>query len=135
MATGPSKEELKMYWESSRQYFDELANYYRTADPQYYNEYIAPFYSNPFISAGTKSGSRRGTAIGVLAVGILLMGLAAGVAVFFLASGNDSSDDDNTSPKIERKIEKVQPKDTIKTTTPKTQKERNNRKQPIERIR
>jgi hypothetical protein len=46
MPSGPSKQELEMYWKDSRQYFDELARYYKESDKAYYDEYIAPFYSN-----------------------------------------------------------------------------------------
>lgn len=52
MASGPSKEELEMYWQNSRQYFDELAKHYQQADPKYYKEFILPFYNNPFRSKG-----------------------------------------------------------------------------------
>jgi hypothetical protein len=64
--------------------------------------------------------------------------LAAGVAFFFLASDNTTDDEKNNPPKTEEKIEKeekVRPKDTIKTTAPKTKKDRTGRKQPIERVR
>jgi hypothetical protein len=100
MAAGPSKEELEMYWQNSRQYFDELAKHYQQADPAYYKEFIQPFYSNPFRSQGgsqpqsfsdgiydtslpkKKSGGARIAALGAMAV------LAAAGAAVYLIMGN-----------------------------------------------
>src|SRR4030095_4585102 len=149
MASGPSKEDLKMYWETSRPYFDELANYYKTADPQYYNEYIAPFYSNLLYSvASPKKGSRGGASIAVVFIaifGLLIAGIAAAL-VFLLADGESDSDkEEKTPPKIERKTEnqqKIQQKNKDSITAPQPEepptpvnpKDRN-RKQPIQRVR
>jgi len=46
MASGPSKEELQHYFQNNRQYFDSLAKYYIETDREYYNKFIAPFYSS-----------------------------------------------------------------------------------------
>ena len=101
MQTGPSKEELKDYWKNSRPYFDELAKYYRESDPQYYNEYIAPFYSNPFyaISSGKKSPL---TAVVVLA--ILILGVVAGAVFFILQSEKDTDTEREVTTKKEKTI-------------------------------
>jgi tetratricopeptide (TPR) repeat protein len=98
MASGPSKQELEMYFKSSRQYFDELARHYQQADPQYYKEYILPFYSNPFHSA---SGTQRSGGGGAkLMVVIALFGvLAAGAAAFFVFMNASSTDEPNVKEK------------------------------------
>src|SRR4030095_1257783 len=116
MASGPSKEELKMYWESSRQYFDELANYYKTADPAYYNEYIAPFYSNPFtaVSSGTKGSTKR--IVPFISVFLFVVIGLIGGAVYFLSSTKTTFKD------VERKYE--QP-DVNKEVSPPVDDEKN----------
>src|SRR5438552_241796 len=81
---GPTKEELENYWTNSRQYFDELAKYYKESDSEYYNKYIAPFYNNPFRrqSPSNSSGSAKPVIAGVL---IAIMA-AGGIASFLLFS-------------------------------------------------
>jgi hypothetical protein len=99
MASGPSKEELEIYWQNSRQYFDELARHYQKADPEYYKDFIQPFYSNPFRSSSQgKSGSGGAKLVAVMAV-VTLIGIAA--ASFFLFMSNVPED------KPERLNEKV----------------------------
>ncbi|MCE1165521.1 MAG: hypothetical protein LWX07_08995 [Bacteroidetes bacterium] len=44
---GPSRENLEKYYLHNRPYFDSLAEKYKNEDPEYYKEYIAPFYENP----------------------------------------------------------------------------------------
>jgi len=93
MSSGPSKEELEMYWKSSRQYFDELANYYKTADPAYYNQFIAPFYSNPFNQVSSaKSGSGAKRAL-LFSFAVFIMIAFAGVAVFFFTTKEQENTD------------------------------------------
>jgi len=93
MSSGPSKEELEMYWKSSRQYFDELANYYKTADPDYYNRLIAPFYSNPFNQvSSSKSGSGAKMALLFAFIALIIIA-AAGIAVFFFVSKEQEKTD------------------------------------------
>ncbi len=91
MATGPSKEDLETYWQSSRQYFDELARHYQTADPEYYKEFIKPFYDNPFrsVSSGRQGKSGGGKVI-VVAV-FLLVFIGALSAGLFLYLGSSES--------------------------------------------
>ena len=92
MASGPSKEDLEMYWQTSRQYFDELAEHYRKNDPAYYKEFIQPFYSNPFRSAPTGSSSGKKSGCGaksVLAVSLMLVIAGLAAAVFLLMDGSD----------------------------------------------
>jgi len=102
MSTGPSKEELEMYWKSSRQYFDELANYYKTADPEYYNNFIAPYYSNPF-NRGSTANSGSGTKKALLFSFIVFIMVAfAGIAVFFFATKEQEKTD---FKKTDRQIE------------------------------
>jgi len=102
MASGPSKEELEMYWKSSRQYFDELAKYYKTADPSYYQQFIAPFYSNPFNQGSSaKSGSGAKKALVILVI-VFIMVLSAGIAVFFLITKEQG---DTDFKKYEKQIE------------------------------
>ncbi len=91
MTNGPSKQDLESYWQNSRQYFDELAKYYQTADPEYYRQYIKPFYDNPFRSVGSGSqGKGGGGKIIFIAVFMfLLIGLgSAGVFLFMGKSGS-----------------------------------------------
>ncbi|MEO8514006.1 MAG: hypothetical protein ABI543_10630 [Ignavibacteria bacterium] len=92
MANGPSKQDLEMYWQSSRQYFDELAQYYKTADPAYYKEFIEPFYSNPFRSSYNQSGTKSSGGGGkfVIIIFALLLLLGVGGASIFLFMSSDS---------------------------------------------
>lgn len=48
----PSKEQLDYYFKTSRKYFDELAKHYLINDKEYYNNYIAQYYNNPFVKSG-----------------------------------------------------------------------------------
>jgi hypothetical protein len=84
MKSGPSKEDLDMYWKSSRPYFDELANHYKTADPEYYKKYIAPFYR--FGTTSQQSGSKTSSPVlvVVISVALLLIGLIAGIVMLLL---------------------------------------------------
>lgn len=117
MPSGPSKQELEMYWKDSRQYFDELAKYYKESDKAYYDEYIAPFYSNPFTSVSETGGSRSGGAAKlVIVMAILIFLLAAGAAaVFLLMNENSGKDKENDSGKTEKKLESEEKE---KTKTP-----------------
>jgi hypothetical protein len=111
MSSGPSKEELEMYWKNSRQYFDELANYYKTADPVYYNQYIAPFYSNPFnqtASSNRSSGSKMALLFAFVAFMIIA---AAGVGVFFFVS-KEQEKTDYKEKYIDQPEDKNQKEDT-----------------------
>lgn len=112
MSTGPSKEELRNYWESSRQYFDELARYYKEADPAYYKEYIAPFYSNPLYAVGVKKGG--GKAVLVLAAAIFVMVMGAAAVFFFLQSGS-ISEKEVPQEKIEPSKKQVTVPDALDT--------------------
>lgn len=83
-----------MYWQNSRQYFDELAKHYQQTDPQYYKEYIQPFYSNPFRTSGnsTTTSSKQGSGgakMVVVAVLMLLIVGVAGVAFFLMFQTSD----------------------------------------------
>jgi hypothetical protein len=96
MSNGPSKQDLEMYWQSSRQYFDELAKYYQQSDPEYYKEYILPFYNNPFRSQGESPAgtTRRSSGARPLAViAAMLVLLIAGAAAFvFVYIGSENTD-------------------------------------------
>jgi hypothetical protein len=136
MASGPSKEELKNYWETSRQYFDELARHYKTADPDYYEEYIAPFYRNPLTSIQARKGSSSPVVSVIAVIALLIMGLVVG-AVFFLLNTQSDNETIEEKPKIEKKVdseEKFEKIDTMKTKSTEKRKNRN-RTQPIERVR
>ncbi len=135
MSTGPSKEELENYWKTSRSYFDELAQHYKIEDPDYYDKFIAPFYSSPF-AAVTGTG-KRSSPIAVIsaAIAVLLVGVISAV-VIFLASGDSIEPEEKSTPEPEKKIEREQ----INTDTVKTKKETDpgnlrNRKQPYKRVR
>ncbi|HMQ78063.1 MAG TPA: hypothetical protein PKE39_05470 [Ignavibacteria bacterium] len=93
MAGGPSKQELEMYWQNSRQYFDELARHYQTADPEYYREFIKPFYNNPFRSAGSGNTGRTGGGGGkvmVIAVFLLVLIGALSAGLFFILGSSET---------------------------------------------
>lgn len=91
MQSGPSKEELENYWKTSRAYFDELAEHYKTADPEYYEKFIVPFYGfgaslykpgSDFPSAGVRKSS---PALSIaISVALLLIGLIAGLVMMLI---------------------------------------------------
>ena len=95
MSTGPSKEDLEQYWQNSRQYFDELARHYQTADPEYYRKFIKPFYDNPFRSTYTAPGQTKysggGARFLVLMIAVAVMGIAGAGVYFFLSAGDPIS--------------------------------------------
>jgi hypothetical protein len=109
MPSGPSKEELEMYWKTSRNYFDELAKYYKTADPAYYNRYIAPYYSNPF-STGSASQNSPGAKKLFIVIAVFILVFTSGIAAFLFIStekgGYDNSGDNRQVdiPKEEKSI-------------------------------
>ncbi len=119
MAGGPSKQELEMYWQNSRQYFDELAKHYQQADPQYYKEFIQPFYNNPFRTSASSTGSKGNPAAKFILVAVLLMLIVAGAGVFFLLVKSDSimpefekkTEDVKGTERPTKEIEKVKPTD------------------------
>lgn len=92
MATGPSKEDLETYWQSSRQYFDELARHYQTADPEYYKEFIKPFYDNPFrsVNSGQPGKSGSGGKVMVIAIFLLVFIGAVSAGLFFFIGNSQS---------------------------------------------
>ena len=106
MASGPSKEELQYYYQNNRQYFDSLAKYYADTDREYYNKFIAPFYST--------FRPQKGSARSVIAVMlfILIMGAAAGV--FFMVK----SDKPQIKENIQRNRELIEPNIKIDTVKP-----------------
>jgi len=108
---GPSKEELQNYFQNNRQYFDELAKYYRESDPQYYKENIAPFYSNPFFAAGSKK-TGKGCLTVTLSIAIMIVGLVAGL-VFFILQQNEE-EPKQKSPVIQQEEKKINPADSVK---------------------
>ena len=126
MASGPSKQELEMYWQNSRQYFDELAKHYLQADPQYYKEYIQPFYSNPFrtSSGSTVSAPRQfsgGAKLAILAFILLIVIGIAGVVFFlvFQTSGIENIfDEKKTSQKETIQRETVPKSEEVNPTSP-----------------
>jgi hypothetical protein len=116
-ADGPSKEELEYYFKNSRQYFDELAKHFYETDRDYYNKFIAPFYS-PFGRMTPGSKPRSKAAYSLVVAGLLGL-LAAGFAVFLIFQSTDNtsiepgkkteSPKENTRSKPD---EKVKPPDT-----------------------
>ena len=97
MQSGPSKEELKEYWKNSRQYFDELAKTYLQSDPEYYEEYIAPFYRSPLYGMG--GGKRRGGSLAVVSA-IFFLAIGAGAA-FFIFQNQREKDSNSGTEKTE----------------------------------
>lgn len=111
MTNGPSKQDLESYWQNSRQYFDELAKYYQTADPEYYRQYMQPFYDNPFRSVGKNSGSKGGGGRIIVFLFAVLLLVGIGTAGLFLFMGKSGS--------VKKKIEEMtgDNKVTEQTTT------------------
>ncbi len=113
MQKGPSKEALAEYFKNNRQYFDSLANQYKEQDPEYYNKYIAPFYSNPFHSSSTSN--KKGCSVrSVLAISILVF--IAGIAAVSLFLSKDKIErklDEEIDRQIDKTIEEIQ-KDAVK---------------------
>jgi len=95
MSTGPSKQELEMYWKNSRQYFDELAKHYQSADPEYYRLNIKPFYDNPFSSTYNASGQSRSNGGGakfvLVAIAFAVLAIVGAGAFFFISQGDSVS--------------------------------------------
>lgn len=91
MSSGPSKEELEMYWQNSRQYFDELAKHYQQADPEFYRKNIKPYYDNPFRTAGNINGSKSGSKAAVVAALLVFLIAVAAAGIFFFLSFSDST--------------------------------------------
>jgi hypothetical protein len=90
MQSGPSREELSNYFKNSRQYFDELAQHYKDTDPEYYREFIEPFYRNPFYSG---SSNQKGCGLRFVFISIALV-MIGGIAliVFFVIQQQQESD-------------------------------------------
>jgi hypothetical protein len=111
MPNGPSKQELEMYWQNSRQYFDELAAHYKKADPQYYKEYIEPFYTNPFAAASSGGKQKTGggkAAILIVAVLVLMFGVvaAAGLIFYFGSQDSGTKEKDKYTKQVEEELKK-----------------------------
>lgn len=112
MSNGPSKEDLELYWQNSRQYFDELARHYQQADPEYYRKNIKPFYDNPFRTSASGSGSKSGGKIAVIAVLMVLLVAGAAGIIFFLTFSESSKE------KTEERIDKdLKPNSTSENET------------------
>jgi len=106
MASGPSKQELEMYWNNSRQYFDELAKHYQETDPEYYKKHILPFYNNPFQNTYTAQNKRSGSKAAVLFVVIAvfaILGIGA-AGLFFVLSDSSSDFIEEQTKKVEESI-------------------------------
>jgi hypothetical protein len=103
MASGPSKQELEMYWNNSRQYFDELAKHYQETDPEYYRTNILPFYNNPFQNTystqNKKSGNKAAALFAVMGI-VAILGVGAAVLFFVLR--------DSSTEFIEKQTQKIE---------------------------
>ena len=118
MANGPSKQDLEMYWQSSRQYFDELAKYYQTADPVYYRENIKPFYDNPFGSLYSAQGNKSAGSAKIVAIAVILFVFIGVIAAgFFLFLSKSDS--------ITEKFEELTGDKNVKENTKTFEKEKN----------
>lgn len=118
MANGPSKQDLEMYWKSSRQYFDELAKYYQTADPDYYRENIKPFYDNPFGSIYSAQGNKSAGGTKFVAIAVFLfvfIGVISAGFFFFLSKSNS----------ITEKLEEITGDKYVKENTKTIEREKN----------
>lgn len=119
MSSGPSKQELEMYWQNSRQYFDELAKHYQQADPKYYKEYIAPFYNNPFRSGSSAGNKQNGGGIKFVVIMALVafMGIAIAAVLFLVTNSPDVTpvnEKTEQSPVTDSKqLEKIEPVEEV----------------------
>jgi hypothetical protein len=104
---GPSKEELQRYWVSNREHFEALAKYYKEKDPKFYNEYIAPFYSNQPVTIRTAKIKSRTPIRIVIASVLAAFIIGAGLIAYFLVS--------NQSSVSEKKIQKSETKKSEQT--------------------
>lgn len=106
MASGPSKKELEMYWNNSRQYFDELAKHYQETDPQYYKQNILPFYNNPFQNTYSAQNKRSGSKTAALFVAIaVLVIIGVGAAgLFFVLRDSSTEFIEEQTKKVEESI-------------------------------
>lgn len=126
MSSGPSKQELEMYWKNSRQYFDELANHYRQTDPEYYQKYIAPFYANPFVSQPQtfgmqqNPGSSGGSKLFSVMIALVLLIAGIGAAAYFMIRSENYSEEQSRSVEKETQQQKqnIDPKPEINKTEP-----------------
>jgi flagellar basal body-associated protein FliL len=100
MTTGPTKEELQNYWTYNRQYFESLAKYYAETDKEYYNKFIAPFYSPFRSSTSNKSGAGKL----IIIMFSLALVIAGAAAAFFVLMQSDSGNTDEDNKVIGRKI-------------------------------
>jgi hypothetical protein len=119
MASGPSKQELEMYWQSSRQYFDELAVYYKQADPEYYKTNILPFYNNPLSSAANSGGTGSSGAAKLVVIAVIFVFILAlgGVGFFLLLNENSSKENDKQNDPV-KKEKRIESKEKDETKTP-----------------
>lgn len=143
---GPSKEELKNYFQNNRQYFDELAKYYRELDPKYYEEYITPFYRNPFNASGS-GGNKKGCMTLTVSIALLIAGLTAGIVFFVMQESERKTNYE--SPRIQPTekrnssadslkpvpIDSVKKRDRDEIKKKRDEMERGLRQKPIERTR
>ena len=109
---GPTKEELNNYFKNNRKYFDELAHHYKQTDPSYYDKYIAPFYSIPFISTGGKRAARPAIAVFAATMFVFIMG----IVLFFMVNQKSIDEDinlDNEETENEIESDRVKMLDTI----------------------
>jgi len=101
---GPPKEELQRYWVSNREHFDSLAKYYKEKDRKYYDEFIAPFYSNQPVTSIVKTNKRASLIVIISAVMVVVIA-GAGILVFFMLS--------NQVNKVEQNVIKVESNDSV----------------------
>lgn len=110
MSSGPSKQELEMYWQNSRRYFDELAAHYKQNDPQYYKEFIEPFYTNPFQGSSQTTRSSGSSAKPILAVIVAVMllfvGIGAAAIYFFMSNDSGKKQQEEYTKQLEKDLQK-----------------------------
>jgi hypothetical protein len=104
MSNKPSKEQLEIYFKSSRKYFDSLAEQYKKTDPDYYNQVMRPvMYKNVF-----SGGSNVRKPVLPVLIGVFVAAIGIAVAAYFTMM--DLGGENNTQgQKIERSIERVLP--------------------------
>ncbi|HLT23625.1 MAG TPA: hypothetical protein VK004_00730 [Ignavibacteria bacterium] len=84
----PTREQLEKYYETTRQYFDDLAAHYKETDPEYYKSVVQPVQRKGWFSGDDDNSAKRGMILVAVAV-FLLVGTSVGV--FLLLSAPEDS--------------------------------------------
>jgi hypothetical protein len=126
-ADGPSKEQLEYYFKNSRAYFDELAKQFYETDREYYNKYIAPFYSGPFSGAPLAGSTSQRKPAFFVVVGALFTLLIGGLVLFInLEQFDDSGNEQKKQVEDTQEKARSKPDERFRSPDSKTETESSN---------